>query len=67
MVVLNLMLSWLIIRPIHQLSQAADRISTGDFQEPEFVEKGKDEVAVLGSSFNRMRRSLERPMQMIDS
>ena len=66
-VVLNLMLSWLIIRPIRKLSQAADRISTGDFQEPEFVEKGKDEVAVLGSSFNRMRRSLEKAMQMIDS
>lgn len=65
-VVLNLMLSWLIIRPIRKLSQAADRISTGDFQEPEFVEKGKDEVAVLGSSFNRMRRSLEKAMQMID-
>ncbi len=66
-VVLNLMISWLIIRPIRKLSQAADRISTGDFQEPEFVEKGKDEVAVLGSSFNRMRRSLEKAMQMIDS
>jgi hypothetical protein len=49
------------------MSQAADKISTGDFNEPEFNEKGKDEVAVLGSSFNRMRRSLEKAMQMIDS
>ena len=64
-VVLNVMLSWLIVRPIRRMSQSADRISTGDFDEPEFSEKGKDEVAVLGSSFNRMRRSLEKAMQMI--
>ncbi|HSI53124.1 MAG TPA: DUF3365 domain-containing protein [Ramlibacter sp.] len=64
-VVLNIMLSWLIVRPIRRMSQAADKISTGDFDAPEFNEKGKDEVAVLGSSFNRMRRSLEKAMQMI--
>jgi HAMP domain-containing protein len=64
-IVLNVMLSWLIVRPIRRMSQSADKISTGDFDEPEFGEKGKDEVAVLGSSFNRMRRSLEKAMQMI--
>lgn len=64
-VVLNIMLSWLIVRPIRRMSQSADKISTGDFGEPEFKEKGGDEVAVLGSSFNRMRRSLEKAMQMI--
>jgi HAMP domain-containing protein len=64
-IVLNIMLSWLIVRPIRQMSEAADKISTGDFGVPEFLEKGKDEVSVLGSSFNRMRRSLEKAMQMI--
>ena len=64
--VLNLMLSLLIVRPLRRLSEAADRISTGDFSEPEFPEKGRDEVAVLASSFNRMRRSLEKAMQMIE-
>lgn len=65
-VVLNIMLSWLIVRPIRRMSMAADKVSTGDFEVPEFREGGKDEVAVLGSSFNRMRRSLEKAMQMID-
>ena len=65
-IVLNIMLSWLIVRPIRKMSQAADKISTGEFSVPEFNEKGKDEMAVLGSSFNRMRRSLEKAMQMID-
>ncbi|MBC5764236.1 c-type heme family protein [Ramlibacter albus] len=64
-VVLNVMLSWLIVRPIRRMSEDANKISTGDFGVPEFTEKGKDEVAVLGSSFNRMRRSLEKAMQMI--
>ena len=64
-IVLNIMLSWLIVRPIRKMSQAADKISTGDFGEPEFNESGGDEVSVLGSSFNRMRRSLEKAMQMI--
>ena len=65
-VVLNLLLSWLIIQPVSRMSAAADKISTGDFDQPEFVEAGSDEVAVLASSFNRMRRSLEKAMQMID-
>ncbi len=64
-IVLNVMLSWLIVRPIRRMSEAADKISTGDFGVPEFTEKGRDEVSVLGSSFNRMRRSLEKAMQMI--
>jgi protein-histidine pros-kinase len=66
-VALNLMLSWLIIRPVSHMSEVADKVSTGDFAQPEFAESGKDEVAVLASSFNRMRRSLEKAMQMIDN
>ncbi len=65
-VVLNVMLSWLIVRPIRQMSLAADQVSTGNFDVPEFSERGKDEVAVLGGAFNRMRRSLDKAMQMID-
>lgn len=65
-IVLNVMLSLLIIRPIRRLSEVADKVSTGDFSEAEFPEKGRDEVAVLAASFNRMRRSLEKAMQMID-
>jgi HAMP domain-containing protein len=65
-VVLNGMLSWLIIQPIRKMSSAADKISTGDFDVPEFADGGKDEVAMLGNSFNRMRRSLDKAMKMMD-
>jgi protein-histidine pros-kinase len=63
---LNVMLSWLIVRPIQKMAQVADAVSTGDFDKAEFAEKGKDEMAVLGASFNRMRRSLQKAMQLIE-
>lgn len=66
-VVLNLMLSWMIVRPISRMSRAADQVSTGNFDIPEFDERGRDEVSLLASSFNRMRRSLQKAMQIIES
>jgi len=65
-IVLNAMLSLLILRPISNMSEAADRISTGDFNLPEFPAHGSDEIAVLGSSFNRMRRSLQKAIKLIE-
>ena len=65
-IILNIMLSLLIVKPITRLSEAADKISTGDTDIAELPEKGKDEVAVLGRSFNRMRRSLEKAIALIE-
>jgi protein-histidine pros-kinase len=65
--VLNVMLNWMIVRPVAKLSQAADQVSTGNFEIPEFPERGRDEIARLGRAFNRMRRSLQKAMQMIES
>jgi protein-histidine pros-kinase len=63
--VLNLMLSRMIVQPISRMSHAADHVSTGNFEIPEFAEAGKDEIALLGRAFNRMRRSLQKALQMI--
>lgn len=65
-VILNLMLSAMIVRPITRMSDAAERISTGDTEIPELAESGRDEVAHLARSFNRMRRSLEKAISLID-
>ena len=65
-VALNVMLSWMIVRPIAQMSHAADQVSTGNFEIAELPESGKDEIALLGRAFNRMRRSLQKAMQMIE-
>jgi len=64
-VVLNVMLSLMILRPITRMSAAADRVSQGDFNVPEFG-KGKDEISTLGVSFNRMRRSLQKALKLIE-
>ncbi len=64
-IALNIMLNSLIISPIVKMSESADKISVGDFNVPEFSESGKDEVAQLSMSFNRMRRSLEQALKMM--
>jgi HAMP domain-containing protein len=65
-IILNLMMSLMIVRPITRMSHAADEISTGNMEIPEFDESGRDEVALLATSFNRMRRGLEKAIELID-
>ena len=64
--VLNVMLSRMIVGPITRMAKAADDVSTGNFAIPEFQETRHGEIGRLGASFNRMRRSLEQAMKMID-
>jgi HAMP domain-containing protein len=65
-VVLNLMLNSIIVKPLARMAQLADEISTGSLNLPEFPATGKDEVSVLARSFNRLRRSLEKAMKMME-
>ncbi|HZZ91668.1 MAG TPA: DUF3365 domain-containing protein [Usitatibacter sp.] len=65
-IVLNVMLSSMILKPIARMSRAADKVSTGDFSVPEFGGHGHDEIAALGTSFNRMRRSLQKALKLIE-
>jgi protein-histidine pros-kinase len=65
-VVLNMMLTLLIVQPITRLSAAADQISKGRLEAAEFPHTGKDEVSQLGQAFNRMRRSLEKAIALIE-
>jgi protein-histidine pros-kinase len=65
-VVLNLMLSFLVIRPITRLSAIAERVSLGDPAAPEFEVSGSDEVGGLGRAFDRMRTSLAKAMELIE-
>lgn len=64
-VVLNLMLNSIIVKPLTRMAVAADEISMGNLEMPELSVKGNDEVAVLAQSFNRLRRSLEKAMNLI--
>jgi HAMP domain-containing protein len=65
-VLTNLMISRIVVRPVRRMSDLAEKVSMGDFSQPEYRKPGKDEISSLSLSFNRMRRSLERAMSMID-
>lgn len=56
----------LVIRPLHTVSQAADRISRGDADVPPVEVRGKDEIADVTGSFNRMRVSLVKALKMLE-
>ena len=63
---LNLLLHLVVIRPVKRLSAMADRVSHGDMDVDEIPVKGRDEVAMLTGSFNRMRISLVTALKMLD-
>lgn len=65
-IILNLMLHFIVIKPVRAMSAKADEISLGDLTVEELVVKGNDEIASLGRSFNRMHRSLSNAVKMLD-
>jgi len=65
MVSLNVGLIWLIIRPVTRLSSWAEDVSTGELSLGRIPVKGKDEIATLTESFNRMYISLLSAMNML--
>lgn len=64
--VLNLMLHSTVIRPVQRMATIANDVSLGRDGVPEYVHAGGDEVSVLSAAFNRMRRSLENAMKMLE-
>jgi len=64
-VVGNVLMTMLVVRPVLKLSAIADQVSKGDMDAPEFPATGRDEIAELGSSFNRLRISLRKAMSAL--
>jgi HAMP domain-containing protein len=56
--------SFSVVRPIRNLSEAADRISMGDLDATIDV-KGKGEVAALAKSVDRMRTSVKTAIELL--
>lgn len=56
----------IVIRPLRRVSQSADRISKGETDLPELEVRGRDEIADVTSSFNRMHVSLAKALKMLD-
>lgn len=65
-IILNLLLQFIVIQPVKNLSAIAHDVSMGKMDVPECEAHGKDEIATLANSFNRMRRSLINALEMLD-
>jgi HAMP domain-containing protein len=65
LLLLNLLLNYVIIRPMRRISATATEVSLGNMDAPEIEPKGRDEVSELAQAFNRMRRSLANAMRML--
>jgi protein-histidine pros-kinase len=66
-VLLNLLLHFVIVKPVRRISAIASEVSLGNMDAPEFPVRGRDEIASLAESFNRMRRSLANAMKLLES
>jgi len=56
----------LVIRPLHAVSTAADKVSRGETDLPPVTVSGRDEIADVTASFNRMHVSLAKALRMLD-
>ena len=65
LLLLNIMLHRVIIRPVGRIAAAANDVSMGNMDAPEIVLRGRDEIASLAASFNRMRRSLANALKLL--
>jgi methyl-accepting chemotaxis protein len=65
LLVIDLALYYIVILPIRRLSATANLISKGDLNQPELTFSGKDEVAEVTASFNRMYVSLKKAIEML--
>jgi protein-histidine pros-kinase len=66
-VLLNLLLHFVIVQPVRRISAIASEVSLGNMNAPEVTVRGRDEIASLAESFNRMRRSLANAMKLLES
>ena len=67
LVMLNIVLGRLVISPVTQMSEIAQAVSMGDTSRPEFTSQSADEIGTLSRSFNRMRRSLDNALKLLEN
>jgi HAMP domain-containing protein len=65
-IIVDLLLRALVVKPVADISEMADKVSMGQLDTPEYVRNSNDEIGSLSKSFNRMRRSLQNAMKMLE-
>jgi HAMP domain-containing protein len=65
-IIVDLLLRLLVVKPVIEISGMANNVSMGNLDVPEYVRDTDDEIGSLSKSFNRMRRSLQNAMKMLE-
>jgi protein-histidine pros-kinase len=65
MIALDIGVYYIVIRPLQLVSDTADRVSKGEKAVPQLAVRGRDEIAKVTASFNRMRVSLEKALKLL--
>jgi HAMP domain-containing protein len=65
-IMVDFLLRALVAKPVAEISEMADSVSMGQLDTPEYVRSSNDEIGSLSMSFNRMRRSLQNAMTMLE-
>jgi HAMP domain-containing protein len=66
LLIVDSLLRVLVVNPVIGISEMASEVSMGKLDAPEYTRSTHDEIGSLASSFNRMRRSLQNAMKMLD-
>lgn len=66
-VLIDLAMYLIVIKPLRRVSKNADVISKGEIDLPPLEVKGKDEISEVTASFNRMHTSLIKAFEMLNS
>lgn len=65
-IIVDFLLRALVTKPVSEISEMANKVSMGQLDAPEYVRDTRDEIGSLSASFNRMRRSLQNAMNMLE-
>jgi HAMP domain-containing protein len=66
-ILIDVAMYMIVIRPLRRVSKNADIISKGEIDLPPLEIKGKDEISEVTASFNRMHTSLIKAFEMLNS
>jgi len=66
LLIVDTLLRALVVKPVIGISEMASEVSMGRLDAPEYTRSSRDEIGSLASSFNRMRRSLQNAMKMLE-
>lgn len=61
----NVLLHFVVVRPMDKIAKSAEAISMGKIDTPEYQYRGRDQIGRLSASFNRMHRSLVEALRML--